>query len=298
MTPARNAIVSLIASHTEFQRPVFKTSATSSYIMTSPIKYIFCINTGRSGSKYLTEIFSHVPNCISLHEPEPIGNKKVMRKFLNGDISHMRELSKLKIQAIQSADINSLYVETNHCFIKGWGWFIPEHISQNEIGVIILDRDANEISKSLMRLLCSPLLKRGQNWMICPDIKSPLTQPPYRFISAKISYLLLRFVKKLFKRKPSSKKILPTTPDWLSQYELECCNWYISEVGAMAERYKNRFPDIKYYDVNLNEINSIKGINSMLSYFGFSADETVNDIINKKINTKSRHGKNVIEKNP
>jgi len=262
--------------------------------MTSQIKYIFCINTGRSGSKYLAEIFSHSVNCISLHEPEPKGNNRVMRRFLNGDVLPMQELCELKFKAVQSANTKSFYVETNHCFIKGWGWFIADHIPQNEIGVIVLHRNKKEIVTSLMRVLCSPLLKRGRDWMICPNIKAPFTQPPVRFKSVKLGYLLLRFIKMFFKRKPSSKKIwkfLPTSPDWICKYEEECCDWYVNEISAMTTHYKRKFPDMRYYDVNIKDLNSIEGINKMLNYFGVSAETTINKVVNKKVNTKSRHKK-------
>ncbi len=38
--------------------------------------YLFSINTGRSGSEYLTRIFEHVEGCRSFHEPRESLDKR------------------------------------------------------------------------------------------------------------------------------------------------------------------------------------------------------------------------------
>ncbi len=50
--------------------------------MGQKVDYIFSINTGRSGSHYLSNIFNHVTGCCSFHEPYPYCRDKVMRKYL------------------------------------------------------------------------------------------------------------------------------------------------------------------------------------------------------------------------
>ncbi len=91
--------------------------------MKGSVDYIFSINTGRCGSHYLSVIFSHVPGCRSFHEPEPVGNGRVMRRYLQGHAGPMKRLAERKARLVQ--DLRShcrLYFESNHRFIKGFGW--------------------------------------------------------------------------------------------------------------------------------------------------------------------------------
>jgi hypothetical protein len=91
------------------------------------VDYIFCITTGRSGSDYLSTLFGHVEDCAAFHEPDPQANGRAMRRFSLGDREPMQKVVEQKLAAIRELKGNrSVYVETNHCFIKGFGWLFAE----------------------------------------------------------------------------------------------------------------------------------------------------------------------------
>ena len=113
------------------------------------LQYIFSINAGRSGSDYLTELLSLADNTISIYEGFPLMNGAPMRQFNNGDPSALDALMPIKLKEIQKSRKHqkTIYSETNHSFIKGWGYLIPdEYIPQEDIGIVILRREPEKIT--------------------------------------------------------------------------------------------------------------------------------------------------------
>jgi len=98
------------------------------------IKYIFCISPGCSGTAYLSKIFENCYNTISLHEPSPICNDEPMHEFLKGNSNSMDIVAEEKYKDILSKQTNKkIYIETNHCFIKSFGWYLSNYLNCDEI---------------------------------------------------------------------------------------------------------------------------------------------------------------------
>jgi hypothetical protein len=260
--------------------------------MEEKIEYIFCINTGRSGSGYLKNIFTHVSGCRSFHEPEPIGNEKVMRRYSRGHLEPMRKFTQEKINSIKDLKGDyQTYVETNHCFIKGFGWFVPQHLPEDRIAVIILKREKSKIAESLLRIGCSPLLPDGRNWTNTPEIKDPLVTPPKILIPPKATYQCARVIKYVLRRTSYLisrilRKEFKYNPQWLTNYELECLKWYVEETYEKTAAFKRQYPKIKYYETNIEDLNSFESVQKMLMHFGLSGKESLKNIVGKRVNLK------------
>jgi len=198
------------------------------------VRYIFCINTGRSGSDYLAELLSKAENTISLHEPLPVMNGLPMRQFNNGNEIPMRALMPCKLKNIKKAAEHKrkIYCETNHIFIKGWGYLIPEFIPQDEIGIIVLRRDIEKTIHSLLRVRDVPGLTEYSNaWYLDPE----------------------------------AARNLSTLDPAATPYDR--CNWYIKETFLRAEEYRNRFPKITYWDCDLEQLNNYEFVIRMFDHF-------------------------------
>ena len=258
-------------------------------------EYIFCINTGRSGSDYLKGIFESIPSCLAFHEPDPIGNDKTMRQFLQGEPEPMRKLAEEKAGLILDLikEKDKVYVETNHCFIKGFGWFLPEHLSEKTMGVVILKRDKNKIAKSLLRIGCSPFVKKGRCWIATPERKDPRVTPPWVFGSPRISYFIACFVKKLFRGisrlscKVRNKAVSP--PQWLTNYEMQCLLWYVDETDQLTKEYRQKFPHIKYYEISLESLNDLEQVRRMLRFFGIDGGAGLQNVVGIPTNQRIEH---------
>jgi hypothetical protein len=219
------------------------------------IKYIFCINSGRCGSDYLTELLSQARNTVSIHEGTPIMNGEPMQKFNDGDDSELCELLPLKIREIKKKSKNGhkIYCETNHSFIKGWGYLIPDlYIPQEEIGVIILRRDIDKTAYSLLRVHEVPGVSEwSRTWYLTPNIQRNLSKP------AKNANL----------------------------YEL--CKWYIEETYLRAQEYKQIFPKIRYLECDLEQLNEYDFVVQMFEYFGLVATPELTNAVGNVINKRN-----------
>jgi len=259
--------------------------------MDKKIQYIFCVSTGRSGSNYLKKIFDHVSGCQAFHEPDPTGNGQVMHRYSRGDLESMRKFTQKKAEVIRGLKgTHEVYAETNHCFIKGFGWFIPLFIPEEEIGVIILNREKSKIVESHVRIGATPLNRLGRDWISTPDMKDPLVTPPKALISPKATYQCALFVKFLlrcinyFLRKMHRSEL--QKPRWMIRYERKCLEWYVDETSAKAKALMLRYPNITYFEAEVEDLNSLESIQQMLACFGCTGKEALINIVGKPTNTK------------
>jgi hypothetical protein len=222
--------------------------------MSNPIKYLFSINAGRSGSDYLTELLSKATNSVTIHEGAPIMNGRPMQQFNEGDEAALRALMPAKMKAIQRQGKNGrkIYCETNHSYIKGWGYLLPdEHIPQEEIGVIILRRDTAKTAYSLLRVHDVPGASAwGRLWYLTPGAKRNLSQPPAG----------------------------------ANPYEL-CC-WYVEEVNRRGEEYQTRFPRIRYLNCTLEQLNDLGFVTRLFDTFGLIPSPELAEVVGKPLNIR------------
>jgi hypothetical protein len=219
------------------------------------IKYVFSINSGRSGSDYLTELLLCATNSISKHEEFPIMNGDPMVLFNDGDDTELRNLMQLKIKEIKKSigKTDKIYCETNHSYIKGWGYILPdEFIPQEEIAVIILRRNIKDIAYSLLRVHEIPgLTQHSRTWYLSVKSKRNLSTP--------------------------KKDAEP----------LDICLWYINEIMLRAEKYKKEFPKITYIDCNLEELNNYDYVLKIFQRLGLVPTEKLMQICGKPLNKRN-----------
>jgi hypothetical protein len=227
------------------------------------IKYIFCINSGRSGSDYLTELLSHAENTVSIHEGFPIMNGSPMQKFNAGDDRELQKLMPLKMREIHKKSKNGrkIYCETNHSFIKGWGYLLPDkYISQEEIGVIILRRDVDKTAYSLLRIHDVPGSSEWtRTWLLTPNADRNLSKPP----------------------------------NHASTYDL--CKWYVEETYLRAEEYKKVFPRIRYVECDLEQLNKYDFVLEMFASFGLVPIPILQYVVGRVVNVKNEWPKLPLE---
>jgi hypothetical protein len=218
------------------------------------IRYLFCINTGRSGSDYLTELLAQADNTVSVHEGLPIMNGVPMRRFNEGDETALRALMPLKLAEIRKKSRNGrkVYCETNHSYIKGWGNLVPEMIPQEEIGVIVLRRSAEQVIHSHLRVRNVPgTTTWSRTWVLTPGAARDHVPPPDRD----------------------------------DHYAL--CRWYVDEVERRAQAYKAQFPNITYLECDLEQLNDRHFVGEMFDRFGLHASPRLDEAVGKPLNARA-----------
>jgi hypothetical protein len=218
------------------------------------IQYLFSINAGRSGSDYLTELLAQASNAVSLHEALPIMNGRPMQQFNQGDEGALRALMPFKLQEIRKKRKNDrkIYCETNHTFIKGWGYLIPEFIPQEQIGVIILRRPPEQIIRSHLRIRTVPGTTRwSKTWVLTPGAARDLGPPP-------------------------------ETDDVYAR-----CEWYVEEVERRAQAYQKHFPGITYAECDLDQLNDPGFVRQLFVHFGLTPSPQLDSVVGRRLNARS-----------
>ena len=240
------------------------------------IKYIFCINTGRCGSKYLTALFSNLINVNSQHEPHPQCIEKRPRiRFWQGDSTLLSKDVRKKLSLIQDHD-GSVYIETSHAFIHSFGWLIPEQVSPHEIGLIVLKRNKNDVVKSYISLNTSPFNYRNV-WLIMPSRFNVVPPPGIKFFGYNIQfwsyYAYYRLAWKVglgLKNFFGDFNFNHLIPRFIRKYEKEYLEWYYDETYRLGDAFVKRYPAVTVGYINTGELNDKGKMLSLLKEFGLS----------------------------
>lgn len=247
--------------------------------MASTVKYIFCITTGRSGTRSLTDIFLACDHVKTFHEPHPLLSGPILREYLNDNITdggYIKQANE-KLASIQEESKNGdVYIETSHLFSKSFGWYIIPKLKPENIGVVVLKRKKEEVVESYLRMKCTPLTW-GAAWMYLPTDKK---------ISAKPNALQFQLnrVKAIvdFKR----KAILggKEATDYLGKFLLE---WSYDETYIQGEALLQKYPQITRFDISLPELSNEKKVISMFETFGLNYNrEKLQPLLSQKLNVK------------
>lgn len=132
---------------------------------------IFVISTGRCGTRWLArELVKELENATVFHEADPVCT-------IEGYSSQIWDSKKdCIIRSFESS--RKFYVETNHMFVKT---FMDDAIKDfgDRIKVIILERDIEEVAKSLIKINMIPGRSRGaRRWYLDPEADDNLVALP------------------------------------------------------------------------------------------------------------------------
>jgi hypothetical protein len=119
-------------------------------------RFIFCVTTGRSGTRYLAKMLAHSGAVDSCHEPRP-AFVDLMRDVQLEPAVAREFLIQEKIPHIYARYPNRhIYIETSHHFCKGFfeAWLSVPDLPLPDL--IILDRNLRQVALSMHRLHSIP----------------------------------------------------------------------------------------------------------------------------------------------
>jgi hypothetical protein len=246
-------------------------------------KYVFCVSPGRSGSNYLSKIFDHAKGWEGLHEPQPVMNCHYMSDYLKGNKETLKLKMPEKFEQIYRDSGENGYFESNHCFIKGFGWEIFSEFDQNEVLVISLKRDRDKVVNSYMRIGSDPIWNDGLNWFITP-LANSYSKPPIGPIYYKFRRHLSRPYYWMVDKGLLKKKV------WIINRPLakKLLEWYYDESYLRLEAFRKMFPDCKVIEARIEDFNSLDSIQKILSKNGLTVEfeESVHEVLGKPSNLK------------
>jgi hypothetical protein len=148
-------------------------------------RYIFCVSPGRSGTHYLQRVFECSEDVCAVHEPEHQYSEYADLKPRLWDLKNTpfssttdeRRRAKLRqIHDLLGKSGHATYAETNPLFSTLWHDVILEALSDRDVTVVILRRDATAVLKSLLDLGWFQG-KDGNRWMVTAYSINSLVKP-------------------------------------------------------------------------------------------------------------------------
>ncbi|WP_179315812.1 hypothetical protein [Winogradskyella undariae] len=264
--------------------------------MSSP-KIIFSINTGRSGSTYLASLLKGFKDVQSFHEPYPSMCGKDMKAYQLGDKQVFGVPIKKKITKILSVlEEGLIYFESNHYFIKGFGWEIVNMFPHEQLGVVVLKRNPKKIVDSFFNIGTSILGRGAFRHLVHPF--SPMASVPFEsnkiWFWFKLSVMRLVFLcyNMPYYLKLQTKKNFNVFVAFQKRY----LNWYVNQTVYLEQQFKSKYPNITYLTIdidNMEDSNIVSHFQSQLGWTSYSKVDvdknTAEEIIDRIIHNKKKH---------
>lgn len=250
-------------------------------------RFLFCINPGRSGSKYLASLFDGHATVASLHEGKPVLNGRPMRAWLSGDAALMQKALPAKLRAIEVAlEGKEVYLETNHCFIKGFGQELMRHLPPEQVAILVINRNPDEVAGSFYRLDCHPLNERGYRWLICPSLSgiSKVSLPAF------LEFQLARFFNKAFSLANNylfGRKL----GDPFRAYKIRLLKTYVAQVQQLTGQFFEDHPSTARFDLTLPDLNDPEKMESLCAVLGIAFTEDMRKKLGVKVNNRLGKGR-------
>ncbi len=208
-------------------------------------------------------------------------NREPMRRWLKEDRVMMRELIAGKLSSIQQLKGEKpVYLETNHCFIKGFGWELMEHLPAEKVLVLVLKRNRQEVVDSLYRIKCTPLNRFGSEWLIQPARKgiAGVSAPGFVFFRCMyfFDYWYTRVNNRLGKR----------LPDFLKTYKMNLLKRYYHFTYRLGERFFEKFGRVNRMDISLGDLNNPEWVEAFCKQLGIAFTPAMQEKLGKRVNEK------------
>ena len=222
---------------------------------------IFCINSGRSGSKYLAQLLGTAKNVKAFHEAEPKMCGEFIEMINTHPLEATRDTRRVKAEAIAKIVGRSkeVYAETNHTFIKTFYDVVLERFAK--IDIIILRREFARVLKSFVELgYFSDRNPNWQKWMSSPNA-----------VTAALPALA-----------PDSE---------MDQFDR--CIAYLIDIEARGERFKKDFANVPTHDVRLEDLNKIDNVIALFDSLGLRSTSATKKLVGQIVNEKQRRKSSV-----
>ena len=220
-------------------------------------RLLFCINSGRSGSKYLAELLGTAVEVTSFHEAEPTMTGQYVRMVNEAcypeTIGQRRLKSKAIKTVLRSFPSGHVYCDTTHMFIKTLYDVIMNDF--RNVDVIILRRELSLVLKSFIELqYFSKKNKVWPDWLTSPNAKTTAIQC--------------------------------IAPDGeMDQYDL--CIAYLVDMEARSQRFKVEYPWVNTHEVRIEALNTYANVETLFGDLRVTPTERTKRMVGRVCNIRA-----------
>lgn len=220
------------------------------------MKYIFCINSGRSGSHYLADVLGTAEQICSYREAPPQMAYQYVTMANKFPLNKTRAQRLVKIKDIKSKVANNpkdyTYSETNHMFIKTFYDLVMETF-KSDVNVIILRRKLSKVLKSFIELGYFGKNQESLNWMTLPF---------------------------------GSNSIIKLFKPYRDMDQFERCISYLLDIEYRALEFKKQYKNINICEANIDLINDFDYTKELFNNLGINTTLKTSKILGQVINSR------------
>ena len=220
-------------------------------------RLIFCINSGRSGSRYLSQLLTTADGVNSFHEAKPPMIDDYLQMVTRAPYAESFRARKVKVDAIKATlrkmRGNQVYAESNHMFIKTFFDVVLDAFKN--VDVIILRRDLTQVLKSFIELnYFTDKNPNSVRWMSSPNAATA-----------------------------ALRAIAPD--EHLDQYDRTIA--YLLDIEARALRFQREFPNVPTHEVRLESLNEYSAVAELLARLRINPTPATQEMLGERVNPKT-----------
>ena len=222
-------------------------------------RLIFCMNSGRAGSKYLSKVLGSAKQVRSFHEADPTMSGEYLHWINHKPYAETFAMRQCKAIALRKLldDLPSqaIYCETNHMFIKTFFDVVVDAFGA-QIEVILLRRNLASVLKSFLELgYFSDQNEVWPNWMSSPNA-----------VTAAIPCI--------------------DADDHLDPCDRSIA--YLIDIEARALRFCQDYPHIKVHPVRLESFSRFEYVMQVFDQLRLIPTDKTRELAQKTFNTKEK----------
>ena len=226
-----------------------------------PPFYLFCINSGRSGSQYLATLLRTDPQVAAFHEAVPEMNGDILRLAEREPYAATYDARRFKAAAVRELLARypgrRVYAETNHMFIKTFFDVAMTEFSAEageRVGVVLLRRELAAVVKSFAELgMFTDSNAYWPAWM----------SSPYAHTRA----------------------IEPAAPEGTLD-ALETTVAYLVDIEARAQRFRRDFPGADVFETRIEAFADPREIERLFAWAGLTVNDETRAMCNRPVNER------------
>lgn len=223
-------------------------------------KLVFSINSGRSGSQYLSQLLGTAKRVCAFHEAEPTMSGPFLQMVCQHGLRPTFAARSVKAQEIHNIitrlSPGTLYAETSHMFIKTFFDVVMQHFGERVVQVVRLRRYLPAVLKSFINMgYFSDRNRVWPSWMHLPGHCDSAFYPP----------------------------TLPREPD---QFDLTI--GYLLDIEARAQRFRERYTGCKIHEVRLESLQSPTDAVTFLEALNLTSTPETLALAGKLVNERTR----------
>lgn len=225
-------------------------------------RFLFCINPGRSGSRYLSGLFGSVAEVASFHEAPPPMTGDFLRLAERQPYPETYAARRHKADAcralLAAEPGKNVYAETNHMFIKTFFDVVVNELAPGaSVGVVILRRELARTVKSFVEL--GIYTERNHAW---PDWMGSV--------------------------EATTRAVDPAVPE-KTLTSIERTVAYLVDIEARAQRFRKDFPAVPVFETRLEAIGSdVEEVQRLFAWCGLTQNAATRSLIGKPANERTK----------